>query len=317
MPSGEPAFSVVIPTYGRPGLVQRCLGALAAIDPPDGGFEVIIIDDGSPERIEPVVSSFEDRLDVRVYRQRNAGPATARNVGVRKANGIHVAFLDDDCLPEVGWLRELEAKARNEPTCAAGGRMVSAPTDSIYSIASNLLIAYLYDYYNASEGARFFATANLMCPRQAFLDFGGFDESFRIAAAEDRDFCDRWVEAGLPLRSVGDAVVHHAPRLGFRRFLRQHFNYGRGANHLHAARSRRGLSRPRLEPLRFYWRLLAAPGHDGLGRNRLALCSLMLITQIAYLFGYLSEKIVGQSARRTGPRQPLDPEPEEEGVTSA
>jgi len=289
----EPTFSVVIPTYGRPDLLARCLGALAGLDPPSGGFEVIVVDDGSPSRLDPVVSEYDRLLALRLCRKRNGGPASARNLGARVARGDWLVFLDDDCVPEAGWLLGFEAARVREPSGAAGGSIANSPDDSIYSVASNLLLAYLYDYYNRPGATgRFYATANLACSRQTFLEMGGFDESFRIAAAEDRDFCDRWVERGHPMVFADVAVVDHAPNLSLRRFLRQHFNYGRGAQHLHVARLRRGLVRPRIEPLRFYRGLLAAAFNGRSNRNRLALVVLLALTQAVYVTGYAAERAV-------------------------
>jgi len=48
-----PTFSVIIPTYGRPDQLRNCLDTLVEVDPPDGGFEVVIVDDGTPEPLEP------------------------------------------------------------------------------------------------------------------------------------------------------------------------------------------------------------------------------------------------------------------------
>jgi GT2 family glycosyltransferase len=287
----EPTFTVVIPTYGRPDLLARCLGALARIDPPDGGFEVIVVDDGSPDRLDPVVSDYAGSMALRLCRKRNGGPASARNLGARVARGDWLAFLDDDCVPKPGWLRGFEAARTNEPGGAAGGGITTTDCDTIYSVASNLLLTYLYDYYNRPGApGHFYATANLACSRQTFLEVGGFDETFRIAAAEDRDFCDRWVEHGHAICYSPEALVDHAPQLSLRRFLRQHFNYGRGAHYLHVARRRRGLTRPRVEPARFYRDLLARAVNRTSNRNTLTLAVLLAMTQAIYVTGYATER---------------------------
>lgn len=65
--------------------------------------------------------------------------------------------------------------------------------------------------------------------RRAFLELGGFDESFSLPAAEDRDFCSRWRAGGRPMTYAPDAVIRHFHRLTPASFLRQHFHYGRGA----------------------------------------------------------------------------------------
>lgn len=258
--------------------------------PPAGGFEVIVVDDGSPEPLDLLPGVFGDLLDLRVYRQRNVGPAAARNFGVGVARGRWIAFLDDDCVPEPEWLKGFASVLEDGLCAGAGGLMVSRPDDSTFSIASNLLVAYLCDYYDSVDHVQFFPTANLAVEREAFLALGGFDESFRLAAAEDRDLCDRWSEHGLAIGVAVDAVVHHSPRLSLGGFVRQHFNYGRGACHLHDARRRRGVAAPRVEPLRFYSKLVFSPLRFHTERSPLVMVPLMLLTQVANAAGYYAER---------------------------
>src|SRR5581483_8385630 len=93
----------------------------------------------------------------------------------------------------------------------------------------------------------------------AFRALGGFDASFPMAAAEDRELCERWQSRGGCLVYADEAVVYHAHRLTLARYARQHFGYGRGAVHLHRARHKQGESQPRLEPMRFYRDLVHYP----------------------------------------------------------
>ena len=75
MANGEtPFISVIVPTLNRPGPLAECLAAMAAQDYPAKRFEVIVVDDESRCRLEEVVSSFRDRLDVRLLRQRPLQP---------------------------------------------------------------------------------------------------------------------------------------------------------------------------------------------------------------------------------------------------
>ena len=169
---------------------------------------------------------------------------------------------------------------------------MNALGDGLFSTASQLLIEFLYDYYNVDEsGGRFFITSNLALPTQAFRQIGGFDASFPLAAAEDRDLCDRWREAGLRMVYCDEAIVHHAHALGMRSFCRQHFNYGRGAFHLHRARALRGEAPLRVEPANFYTRLVGFPIGRVEGRRAVALSALMALSQMVYVGGYVTERI--------------------------
>jgi GT2 family glycosyltransferase len=294
MTGPSPTFSVIVPTFQRADSLERCLDALGAQTFERDRFEVIVVDDGSavPPRAAVARAAREGALEVRLIEKPNAGPAAARNTGADAARGEYVVFTDDDCRPDPGWLRAIDAMAAREPGCAIGGRVVNALGDGLYSSASQLLIEFLYDYYNVDEsGGRFFITSNLALPARSFRQMGGFDVSFPLAAAEDRDLCDRWREAGFRMLYCDEAVVHHAHALSLPSFCRQHFNYGRGAFHLHRARARRGERPLRVEPPNFYTRLVGFPfGRAGLARAA-ALSALMALSQAVYVTGYLMERV--------------------------
>ncbi len=121
----KPDISVIIPTYNRSRQLAQCLDALSATR--DEAFEVIVVDDGSPEPAESVTHAFADRLDIICLRQKNAGPASARNAGVRVARAPILAFTDDDCLPEPDWLHKMAEAVRRDPHALVGGRTYNNP----------------------------------------------------------------------------------------------------------------------------------------------------------------------------------------------
>jgi GT2 family glycosyltransferase len=292
MTKPAPAYSVIVPTYQRLASLERCLHALGAQTIGRERFEVIVVDDGSTRPAREAVARAAASIDVRLIEQANAGPATARNSGARVARGAYVVFTDDDCRPDPEWLRAIDAVAARNPGCAIGGRVVNAFGEGLYSTASQLLIEFLYEYFNVDEaGGRFFITSNLALPTASFHRIGGFDVTFPLAAAEDRDLCDRWREAGLAMVYCDGAIVHHEHALGLGSFCRQHFNYGRGAFHLHRARARRGETPLRVEPPGFYGRLVGYPFGRGQGTRAAALSALMALSQGVYVSGYLSERI--------------------------
>lgn len=89
----NPRFSVVIPTYNRADSVLDTLSSCLAQSCQD--LEVIVVDDGSTDNTVAVLEAIDDAR-VRVVRQENAGPAAARNHGVRLARGEYIAYLDSD-----------------------------------------------------------------------------------------------------------------------------------------------------------------------------------------------------------------------------
>lgn len=286
-----PQFSVVVPSFQRPRQLDACLAALTLQDLSRERFEVLVVDDGSANPPRDIVAAYADRLHLRLIEQPNAGPAAARNNGASAARGTHVIFTDDDCRPAPQWLSSLASCVLTYPDAAIGGRVANALPDRLCSTASQLLIEFLYRYYNAKAAdSRFLITSNLLMPRRAFLALGGFDLSFPLAGGEDRDLCERWCASGQQMTYCADAVILHAHELRLASFWRQHYNYGRGAHHLHRARARRGNPGFRLESIRFYSQLLLEPFRRDVSIRALRLSSLMLLSQVSYAVGYASER---------------------------
>jgi len=286
-----PFFSIVIPTYARPRQLTSCLQSLVELDYPHDRFEVIVVDDGGAVKLEGVVASMRDDLDVILLTQPHTGPAGARNVGAERARGEFLAFIDDDCKPHAEFLKVLADRFASHPQHAIGGRTLNALPDNLYSRASQLLLDFFYSYYNRNPSqARFFASNNLAVPKDRFLAMGGFDTSFVTAAAEDREFCDRWLTSGHRMSYAPGVVVHHAHPLTFRSFWRQHFSYGRGAFRFHRTRARRGLGRFHLD-LKFYLALLRYPFFRLRGLEALSGGTLMLVSQVANTVGVLWEVV--------------------------
>jgi glycosyltransferase involved in cell wall biosynthesis len=284
----QPFFSIVIPTYDRPRQLAACLQSLSRLNYPRDRFEVIVVDDGSETPPEAVVASFCDHLDLMLLTQAHAGPAAARNTGAARAKGEFLAFTDDDCAPAADWLQVLAARFAGASDCAIGGRTLNALSDNLCSTASQLLIAYLYAYYNADpDRARFFASNNLAMPADRFHAIGGFCTTYTRSAAEDRELCDRWLHHGYRMIYVPEALIYHAHALTFRIFWRQHFNYGCGAFGFRQARAQHAREPISLEPRGFYLDLLRYPFSQARGWRALLLAALLVMSQVAHVVGFL------------------------------
>src|SRR4051794_15879792 len=95
--------SVVIPTYRRPDLLGRCLGALGGQDFDPLEYEIIVADDAASDATRRQVEAFAATTRARVVYAPVAGahgPAAARNVGWRAAAAPVIAFTDDDTIPD-------------------------------------------------------------------------------------------------------------------------------------------------------------------------------------------------------------------------
>ncbi len=294
MNNGTITISVIIATYARPQQLERCLSALSHSDFDPSGWEVIVVDDGSPEGMDFIIERFSQRLNLRLIKQLNAGPAAARNKGASLANGKYLAFTDDDCLPDSLWLASLVARLESNSTSLVGGRIINSLKHNIHAATSQLLIDYLYEHYHSeSRTGAFLSSNNLACSAKAFWALGGFDSRFAHAAAEDRDLSARWVESGRALFYSPQSIVYHAHDLRFSDFIRQHCGYGRGAFHYHslrAGRIRRGI---RVEPFKFYCDLLAYPFKTN-SSDRAKIASLLIVSQICNAFGFFSQAFMNK-----------------------
>lgn len=287
----QPFLSIIIPTYNRPERLASCLAAIANLNYPRDRFEVIVVDDGSKMPLDRVVTPLQDKIQIKLLRQENAGPAAARNRGAKEAQGEFLAFTDDDCQPLPDWLEQFAASLATSPEAMIGGKTINALVNNPYSTASQKLIDYLYEYYNPAKGkAAFFASNNIAMSKSGFDNLGGFDVSFPLAAAEDRDFCDRW-QQNYPMVYTPEAQVNHYHQLSLASFWKQHFGYGRGAFCFHQLRSQRAAKPIKVEPLSFYLDLLSYPFIRASKQSRLFISGLFFLAQVANIAGFFREKL--------------------------
>lgn len=289
-----PTFSIIVPTFNRPLQLWHCLQAMTQLDYPPDRFEVIVVDDGGKLPLEPIVAEFEARMGVVLVTQPNSGPAAARNTGARVANGRFIAFTDDDCAPHPAWLRHLALFLAEHPEEMVGGYTKNGLPHNWFSQTSQLLIDFLYVYYNRTESrARFFTSNNFALAASLYWQVGGFDESLPLAAGEDREFCDRWQQYGLSMVYLPQAVVEHEHHLQMATFWRQHFNYGRGAWLFHQVRSQRTQETVQLESPDFYLKLMGYPLIAASGARAFGLTIMLMGTQVANAAGFFFQRFTG------------------------
>jgi GT2 family glycosyltransferase len=298
--------SIIIPSYNRPAAVCRCLDALALQKVPQQSFEVIVVDDGSHPALAVDQDRWKSAFDLRVIRQQNTGPAGARQHGALVARSVVLAFTDDDCVPQPTWLLEMLAALQLHPRALIGGSTSNALPDNPGAETSQLIMELVYDHFNAGEQAYFFASNNIACHRQDYLDSGGFDLDFPAAAAEDREFCDRWRMQGRPLRYVPAARIEHRHPQSFLQFVGLHFRYGQGA-YVYQAKRRVRKSGTMREDFGFHRSLVAAirgklSGHQP--GYQIGIAIRLAAWQVANTAGFFYEAIrwAGQFPSRR-PRQ--------------
>jgi len=195
----KPLLSVIIPVYNGASFLPEAIANVLAQHYPT--LEIIVVDDGSTDDIEAVVAQLP--VDVRFFRQENAGAAAARNRGIKDASGDFIAFLDvDDLWPE-GNLLMLAEVLLNDPAL-----------DAVHGRAQLLVHNAEHNGYdmvgNPGEAFRFYIGAGLY-RRNAFTRVGLFDTELRFA--EDTDWFNRASACALAIAHP-EAVTLHVRRHG-------------------------------------------------------------------------------------------------------
>jgi glycosyltransferase involved in cell wall biosynthesis len=307
MPRPPTTFSVIIPTRDRPQQLAVCLESLAEQNYPRERFEVIVVDDASELSLDPVVAVFRERLTLTLLKQsRSAGPSVARNQGAACATGEYLAFTDDDCSPASDWLQRLATRFAATPGHLIGGRVINALTENPYSTATHVILDVIYEYYNPQQGrAHFFPTSNFALAADRFRELGGFNENWPLAAAEDREFCYRWLQRDFLMTHAPEATVYHRHCLTLHSFCELHFRYGRGAYYYHLLRAS-GPGQVGLKPdWHFYWTCLRYPFRHMAKPRAAVIVALLFIWQVFNAAGYFWQQSHRATEKEgTSPMQP-------------
>lgn len=233
-------ISVVIPTCNRCPTLLRCLQALGGQPLSRSEYEVIVVDDGSTDdtqsNLQPLILSGI----VRYYYQPNSGPARARNVGIRAAQGRIIVFLGDDILAGPHLLEEhlsLHRQFEEMPIAVLGY------TDWSKSIDVTPLMTYegkgsQFGYHHIEAGLvdpnnlpyGFFYTSNVSVRRQFLIDHElWFDEDFAYAMGEDGELAYRMQKKGLRIVYNLRALAYHEHPTTFESICHRSFLKGQVA----------------------------------------------------------------------------------------
>lgn len=219
---GSVAASVIIPTRDGEGRLPGLLDALSR-QTTDRPWEVIVVEDGSA-RIPP--QTVAQPPAVRLVRQRQGGPGSARNRGASLARGEYLVFVDDDCLPEPQWLEQMLLPFSDPRVVGIKGAYA---TDQSGVVARFVQAEYEEKFARLARKphVNFVDGYSAAFRRQAFLEAGGFDESFPLPSVEDREFSLRLSRGEGRLVFNPRAVVRHRHVASFSGYLAKKLKYGR------------------------------------------------------------------------------------------
>jgi glycosyltransferase involved in cell wall biosynthesis len=241
-----PFVTVIVCTYNGEKHIKDCLDALTKQDYPKDKYETIVVDDGSTDRTDEIVSKYPVKI---IKHRKNLGISSARNTGLRNANGTVVAYTDDDCIPKTSWLKNL-IKFYTDDVIAVGGLTIPFSTKTImekymaeigYGNPTPLEFRKsknpLYRFYIYLKDMFWQITTNEKNPIQvgsiytlnaSFIkkileEAGEWEED--LNSSEDSEMCEKFNKKfkNKKILFTKKAVVIHKHRTSFIYFLKQTF----------------------------------------------------------------------------------------------
>ena len=200
-----PRFSVIIPTYNMEGSILHTVDSCFAQTCSD--FEIIVVDDGSSDSTLAVLEAVPDKR-LRVVSQDNAGPATARNHGMRLARGSYVAFLDSDDSWYPEFLEAANEVLDNQGDVLVYGQIVVDRGVGRYWVKPKRALGQdesIYDFLYVHGG--FIQTSTMVIPR-GLTEKVQWDESVTFGD-NDQFAIDCW-RTGIEFRMLPRPYTHYA-----------------------------------------------------------------------------------------------------------
>ncbi len=117
-------ISVIFSTYNGEQTLPLMLNALIEIDKPEGGWELIAVNNNSTDNTDQILNDYQDKLPLKIYFEKKKGKNNALNSVINQITGEICVFTDDDIIPDKSWLTTFEhAVNANEDYSIFGGRI--------------------------------------------------------------------------------------------------------------------------------------------------------------------------------------------------
>lgn len=227
-------LSVVIPLYKAAGYLPRLLQNLEAQTFPLDRFEVILVDDLSPDDTRAVAERLQKASPLSlqlVWREENGGVSAARNSGWQAARTGLILFIDQDCLPDPALVAShYRAQTASQERQAVVGRIVWSPEYQENPASEYYKSTYFpsWDMYRTDDSNfPLFITSNASVPKAALEEIGGFDERFRHNYEDIACGYRLESEAGCRVALCPAALIYHHRPLPIEEMFRRTFVAGR------------------------------------------------------------------------------------------
>ncbi|MFQ6066844.1 MAG: glycosyltransferase [bacterium] len=199
--------SVIIPTHNQKKILAKTLDYLMVQDYPKDQYEIIVVDDGSTDGTQEMVKSkVGSKIGFRYLYQEQRGPHFARNLGIEKARGEIIIFVDSDIFTPPNFISEhVRFHQRFGDVVVSGPTVRTDRLDNIFAgIGRKKAEKLLFDFSGPS-----FITSNLSVKRKFLIRVGGFDEEFTGFGWHDWELGLRLKKLGLKAKRNINAMVYH------------------------------------------------------------------------------------------------------------
>jgi GT2 family glycosyltransferase len=215
-------------------------------------IEVIVVGKDEPGLVK------EDDMVKFIRTEQRAIPATARNIGVRHAQGDVLFFIDADCVADQNWIRNLMGYHENGISVVGGA--IAFDTSNFWTLGDNIA-AFHPQLVTSPKGVLakgVLGTANFSIQKMIFSKLGGFNEAPDLMYSEDNEFQYRLRKTGHTIYFAPEAIVHHhPPRASMRAVIRHAQGYGRSLVTLNRIHPERLKTKPLTQRNRYFLIALA------------------------------------------------------------
>ena len=234
-----PIVSIVVPILNEAQDIASLLGTILALDPPQSGFEVLVVDGGSNDGTQKIVEALAAKwCNLCLYDNAKRLSSAGRNVGSRYSRGQYIVYIDGHCqIPRSDYLLRLVDIFRSTGAdCLCRPQSLTDMADGGWAcaIAKARHSAFGHypgsDIYDNAPGWTNPRSAGAAYRKQCYEAVGGFDESFD--ACEDVEFNHRVAASGFSAYRHPDLAVRYRVRSTLPRLFVQMRRYGRGRTRL-------------------------------------------------------------------------------------
>ncbi len=277
MEPAQPEFSIIIPVYNGENTLPDTFRSIQNLE--GSSYEFIVVDDASTDRTTQMAKEAGAKV---ISLKQNNGPATARNIGAKEAQGTYLLFTDSDVLLPKTLLIDLKYTFDRVQADAVQGTFSEVtPFANYFSQYKNLYNRWVLSQLPEWIDTTF--TSVTAVRKEAFLQSGGFDENIKEASVEDRTLGRNLIAAGYKIYMDKKIEVIHNKNLSAIGFFRNQFRRSRDLMKL--------MLRNRKAPLPQKEEEKPANNDSRFGTNLLSTMMRIPIAYLIFLFAALSFQI--------------------------